>query len=134
MHSAAHILVVDDEPDFLDTTVELLTMEGFRAIGARSGSEAIRLLRQPGLDRVDLFLIDFRMPDMNGGETLQKIRASGNSGSAILVSAAADAVRLARDFGFDGHLQKPCDLEELLQAIRHHCAQARPDAPVRSVP
>jgi DNA-binding response OmpR family regulator len=134
MSANAHILVVDDEPDFLDTTVELLTMEGFRAIGARSGSEAMRLLRQPGFDRVDVFLIDFRMPDMNGGETLQKIRASGNSGSAILVSAAADVVRLASDFGFDGHLQKPCDLDELLRAIRHHCAQVRPHAPAQSAP
>jgi DNA-binding response OmpR family regulator len=134
MHADAHILVVDDEPDFLDTTVELLTMEGFRVMGARSGSEAMRLLRQPGIDRVDVFLIDYRMPDMNGGETLQKIRAAGNSGSAILVSAAADLVRLATDFGFDGHLQKPCDLDELLRAIRHHCARSRSDAPVRSAP
>ena len=134
MLNPPHILVVDDEPAFLETTVELLSMEGFRAFGARSGSEALRLLLQPDHDKVDVFLIDYRMPGMNGGETLREIRAAGISGCAILVSAAADIARIATQFGFDGVLQKPCDLDEMLQAILRHCGRAERALPTQSTP
>jgi CheY-like chemotaxis protein len=125
MRSDQHILVVDDEPAFLDSTVELLALEGFRVTGATSGIDALRRLAQRDSERFDVFLIDFRMPGLNGGETLLAMRAAGVSGCAILVSAAADIERIAREFKFDNLVRKPCDLDELIAAIRRCTGPAR---------
>lgn len=118
MQSGLQILVIDDEPEILEATVALLALEGFRVTGARSGIDALRWLSKPETGKVDAFLIDYRMPGLNGGETLMRIRAAGAAGCAILVSAAADIEQIAREFGFDESLRKPCDVEELLVAIR----------------
>jgi CheY-like chemotaxis protein len=120
MHNGYHVFVVDDEPDFRATTAALLAMEGFRVTEASDGFDALRRLSHNDVARVDAFLIDFRMPGLNGGETLQRIRAAGVSGCAILVSASADLERLAKQFLFDDSVRKPCDLEEVLAAI-HRC-------------
>jgi CheY-like chemotaxis protein len=131
MQTGTHILVVDDEPDFLDPTVELLTLEGFRVTGAPSGPDALHHLAQVDFPRVDIFLIDYRMPGLNGGETWARIRAAGIHGCAILVSAAADIERLAQQFGFHDLVRKPCDLEELLAAIGRcsHSMRAKAEQP-----
>jgi len=130
MHDSLHILVIDDEPAFVEPTVALLSLEGFRVTGALSGVEALRRLSQPDTGKVDAFLIDFRMPGLNGGETLMQIRAAGAQGRAILVSAAADIERIAREFGFDDSVRKPCDLDDLLAAIRR-CTGSRSGDAVR---
>jgi CheY-like chemotaxis protein len=130
MHDSLHILVIDDEPAFVEPTVALLSLEGFRVTGALSGIEALRRLSQPDTGKVDAFLIDFRMPGLNGGETLMQIRAAGAQGRAILVSAAADIERIAREFGFDDSVRKPCDLDDLLAAIRR-CTGSRSGDAVR---
>jgi CheY-like chemotaxis protein len=131
MPTGIHVLVVDDEPDFLDAILQLLSLEGFRATGERSGTDALRRLAEADFPKVDVFLIDYRMPGLNGGETLARIRSAGLSGCAILVSAATDVARIANEFGFDEVVRKPCDLDELLTAIKR-CSHAQPGEPARS--
>lgn len=125
MNQTPHILVVDDEPDYLQATVQLLQLEGFRATGACSGADALQQLSQPDTGEVDVYLIDFRMPGLNGGETLNAIRASGKTGCAVLVSAAHEIARIAQEFRFDYQLRKPCDVAELLDVIRR-CTECEP--------
>ena len=127
MPSGLHIFVIDDERDFLDSLVALLTLEGFRVTGAQSGSDALQRLSDPATGKVDAFLIDFRMPGQNGGEALRQIRAKVSPGFAILVSAAADIARLAEEYEFDGWLRKPCDVDELLEAISRCTVRNRTD-------
>lgn len=119
MMNGSHILVVDDERDFRESTRLLLTMEGFRVSEAGSGDDAVRLVQQRAAsgNPVDVVLLDFRMPGKNGGQTLRALRALGIEACAILVSAAADLETISSTFGFDDVVAKPCDFADLLAAI-----------------
>ncbi|MCB1714231.1 MAG: response regulator, partial [Candidatus Competibacteraceae bacterium] len=67
--SAAHILVVDDEPDIRDLVKEILEDEGFEVSTAQNGQEAreARRARRP-----DLILLDIWMPDIDGVSLLKE--------------------------------------------------------------
>jgi DNA-binding response OmpR family regulator len=122
MTDPAHVLVVDDEKDFREATTMLLSLEGFRVSEASSGDEAIPLLQSTSsADRVDVVLLDYRMPGRNGGDTLKALRALGLKSRVILVTAASNFRNLGVKFGFDEVVPKPCDFNELLAAIQR-CA------------
>jgi CheY-like chemotaxis protein len=70
-----HLLIIDDERPFRTLIQRLLGREGFQVSEASSGEEAIRLF-DSGL-RVDVMLVDYRMPGLNGGQTLEALRRSG---------------------------------------------------------
>lgn len=110
-----HILIVDDEGDFRATLNVLLSMEGFEVTEACSGDHAIKLI-DAGL-RPDVLLLDYRMPGLNGGQTLEHLRAQSLGAPALLVTAASEAHALARHHGFDAVLQKPVGPDVLVAAL-----------------
>jgi two-component system response regulator VicR len=64
------IMIVDNDPDVVDTVGEMLKSEGYEVIGAYSGRECLKKLgAEP-----DLILLDIMMPEMDGWETLDKIK------------------------------------------------------------
>ncbi|WP_051205663.1 response regulator [Butyrivibrio sp. FC2001] len=67
----AVILLVDDDEDILAMSGRWLEKAGYEVIKAMSGSEALSAL---SANKIDLVLLDYVMPDMNGTETLKKIR------------------------------------------------------------
>jgi CheY-like chemotaxis protein len=110
-----HILIVDDEGDFRATLSVLLGMEGFHVSEASTGHHAIDLI-DAGL-RPDVLLLDYRMPGLNGGQTLENMRARALHAPAVLLTAASDAHHLARLHGFDAMLRKPVGPDELLATL-----------------
>ena len=110
-----HLLIIDDEAGFRFVIEQLLTREGFRLSQASSGEEAISLF-DSGL-RVDAMLVDYRMPGLNGGQTLEALRRKGIDVPAVLVSAAADIQELAAQYGFDGAIPKPCSTDSIRGVI-----------------
>jgi CheY-like chemotaxis protein len=110
-----HILIVDDEGDFRPTLNLLLSMEGSQVSEASSGDHAIKLT-DAGL-RPDLLLLDYRMPGLNGGQTLQHMRAQALDAPAVLVTAASEAHDLARQHGFDAVLRKPVGPDALVATL-----------------
>jgi len=72
----ATILVVDDDPQIADYLAELLTMAGYAARVARGGLEALARLSSPERDEIDLLLLDVMMPDLDGYEVVQRLRAN----------------------------------------------------------
>ncbi|MBR6380663.1 MAG: response regulator [Lachnospiraceae bacterium] len=114
----ARILVVDDTEMNLTVMESLLKKTRIRIDTALSGKDAVRLAAgQP----YDVIFIDHMMPDMDGIETLRKIRESGLSKDAPAVALTANAVSGARqhylEAGFTDYLSKPVDgakLEKLL--------------------
>jgi CheY-like chemotaxis protein len=110
-----HILIVDDEGDFRATLNMLLSMEGFHVSEACSGDHAIKLI-DAGL-QPDLLLLDYRMPGLNGGQTLQHMRAQALDAPAVLVTAASEAHALARQHGFDAVLKKPVGADILVTTL-----------------
>ncbi|MAF36834.1 two-component system response regulator [archaeon] len=67
------ILVVDDEPDVLNATILILKEHGFVATGAQSGKDALKFLKQER--DIDLILLDYFMPEMDGLELCEKIKS-----------------------------------------------------------
>lgn len=124
MSHGVHVLLVDDEYEFRTAMAALLASEGFRVSTAGSGDEALRFVQETPDDPVDVFLLDFRMPGRDGGQTLQELRKRGIRSCAILLSAITNAALFAGKLGFDAGVAKPCHFDELLDAI-HRCTSSR---------
>jgi PAS domain S-box-containing protein len=99
------ILLVDDEPDILDATAELLVGMEFQVVLAQDGREAVERVRShPG--RFSLVLMDLTMPHMDGREAFQAIRALEPGLKVVLCSGFNEADALQGQ-GLAGFLQKP---------------------------
>lgn len=113
------ILLVDDHPMMRHGIRQMLELEDdFEIVGeAGNGEEALALIEplQP-----DLILLDNNMPQMNGIETLRRLRATHYTGKVLLftVSDAEDDIRDALRLDADGYLLKDMEPELLIQYIR----------------
>ncbi len=111
----ARILVVDDEVDILDLLSELLGESDYEVVRAADGREAIRSLfhAQP-----DLVLLDVAMPELDGWQTLERIRDVTDVPVLMLTARAGedDKVRGLRA-GANDYVTKPFSTRELLARI-----------------
>lgn len=81
------ILCVDDEPMGLLMRKLLLESQGYRVLAAANGAEGLSLF---AAERVDLVLLDYMMPDMDGGQVAQKMRGANPAVPLVLLSAYVD--------------------------------------------
>lgn len=112
-----HILIVDDEPLQLDILAGFLAKQGYTVVKAATGAEAIdRFMQHP----IDLVLLDHRLPDLNGDQVLEQIKAINPLARVIMITAygAVDTAVRVMQLGADDFLEKPVDLEMLLARIR----------------
>ena len=85
---AKRVLVVDDEPNAVDLLTQILQDEGYQVKGAYSGEEALRVLEATPQD---IIILDLLMPEMDGFEVIQKVKAnSGWRNIPIIVVTAKD--------------------------------------------
>ena len=113
---ARTILVVDDEPTLRETLVDALEAEGFRAVAAADGREALVRFRA---ERPDLVLLDLMLPELSGIEVCRIIRAE--SGVPIIMLTAKDSEVdkvVGLELGADDYVTKPFSLRELSARIR----------------
>src|SRR3954453_10892849 len=116
------ILVVDDDPPILATVSDALDFEGYAVVTATNGLEALAAL-EGETTRPALVLLDMRMPILDGWGFMRALRERGLSLSVVVMTAAADARRWAREIGAHGVLAKPFELEELIAAVqRFQCS------------
>lgn len=121
MHTAdGHILVVDDEPDIRETVSEMLDLEGYSVATAANGAEALRAVER---DHPDIVLLDMRMPVLDGWGFASALRARGVAVKIVVMTAARDAERWAREISANGYLAKPFGFDDLLTAIEDVQAQ-----------
>jgi two-component system, response regulator, stage 0 sporulation protein F len=111
----AHVLVVDDDPDMRALLASRLDRAGCIAHEAASGIEARDLLASHGpVDRVDLLLIDLRMPGSSGIQVLRALRAAHKLPPAILMTAFAEPEVHAEALALGIHiLDKPFAFDAL---------------------
>jgi len=110
------VLVVDDEPDFIELLREFLTVKGYEVIAASNGEEALRKVKE---DRPHLILLDVRMPKMNGLEVLKQVREIDHEVGVIMVTAVneEETGRQALKLGAFDYITKPLDLKYLERSL-----------------
>ena len=123
----ATVLVVEDEPNLLNL-FEVWLAEDYRIRTATGGAEALNRLD----DRVDVLILDRRMPDLSGDELLAELREADCSYPVALVSAAEPDFDLL-DLSFDAHLSKPVSRGELLPMVSRLVAMVDVDPEVRAL-
>src|ERR1041385_3625673 len=97
--SSARILVVDDDPQIRRVLRTALLAQGYEAIDARNGEEAIERLRE---DKPDLVILDVNMPGMNGLQTCAAMRSSSDVPIIMLTVRDAESDKIAAlDAGAD---------------------------------
>lgn len=112
------ILIIDDEPHFIESLKDALS-EDFQVSCAETGRKGLEILKD---EAVDIVLLDYRLPDVNGIEVLKEIR---NSYPALLVfmisgHGTKNIVLSAWDERADAYLDKPLDIEVLRQKLHRH--------------
>jgi nitrogen-specific signal transduction histidine kinase/ActR/RegA family two-component response regulator len=114
------ILVVDDSAAILEFTGAALESRGYRVILARSGTEAVNLLKDRSTE-IEMVVLDINMPGMGGRETYSRMRALVPNLIAIFTTThSAEAILLDAKLQEEGatYLQKPYDVDALHQAVR----------------
>lgn len=111
------ILVVDDSPDNCFLIQSILEEEGYEITIAESGKAA---LAEVEASPPDLVLLDIMMPDMDGYEVTQRLRAKKDPFMPILLITAHDQPSVVKglDLGADDFIRKPVEFDELLARVR----------------
>jgi DNA-binding response OmpR family regulator len=108
------ILVVDDNPDSASSLEKVLTLSGHEAMTAGDGLTAVAEAER---FRPDVVLLDIGLPRLNGYDACRLIREHSWGANMILIAVTGwgeeEDRRRSRDAGFDGHLVKPVDPDEL---------------------
>jgi CheY-like chemotaxis protein len=112
------VLVVEDDLD-LSTLLEMILADaGHRVRTAGDGAAALERVEE-AMPR--LILLDMRMPVMDGWEFAREFHARfGRAARIVVVTAAENARDRAEEIGADGWLEKPFDLEAVLEAVQRH--------------
>jgi len=136
MDQKIKVLMVDDEAQFRVTTEKLLTRRGFETIMADSGRTAIDKLSE----NPDVVILDIKMPDMDGHETLRRIKEKFPDMPVIMLTGHGE-LSSAQQAHYEGaldYLTKPCDMNVLAGKIKEAYQRSRsqveePEKTVRGI-
>jgi DNA-binding response OmpR family regulator len=111
------ILLADDDPITLDSLRACLEPEGFTALTARHGGEALALWEK---HRPDLLCLDIMMPQVDGYEVCRRVRAADAQVPVLFLSAKSEEIDVVvgLQLGADDFIRKPFGKHELLARIR----------------
>ncbi len=113
------ILCIEDEPEMIDLIRLILNRRGFEVRGANGGKEGIELIRK---DKPDLVLLDLMMPDMDGWEVYQQMKADEITRDIPVIVVTAKAQSIDKVLGLhiakvDDYIAKPFSPQELLSSV-----------------
>jgi CheY-like chemotaxis protein len=110
------VLVIDDDPDILQTLGLCLSSEGYRVLMAANGKEALEILDR---EHPSVILLDLMMPVMDGWQFVAELDHRGRRDVPLLILSADRSVQgHAQQLRASGHLAKPFDLDELLGKVQ----------------
>jgi len=125
------ILVVEDDPDLRGVICDYLRGEGYTALEAADGAEA---LRQWEAQLPDMILLDWMLPARSGLDVAKEVRAHGNTPIIMLTARNEEPdVIVGLEVGADDYLVKPVSLRQLVARIRAVLRRARPGPPLTDV-
>jgi len=122
------ILVVDDEPRIAEAVTMNLELDGYQVLVASDGQEALRKITE---ELPDLVILDVMMPDMDGFETLRRIREISNVPVIMLTVKGAEADKVkGLELGADDYVTKPFGPKELVSRVKAALRRAQIPGPV----
>src|SRR5690349_13462689 len=113
------ILCVEDEPEMIDLIRLILGRRGFEVKGAAGGVEGLKLIRQ---NPPDLVLLDLMMPDMDGWEVYQQMKADEKTKNIPVIVVTAKAQSIDKVLGLhiakvDDYITKPFSPQDLMNSV-----------------
>jgi len=118
-HSNFHILCIEDEPEMIDLIRLILGRRGFQVEGADGGKDGIEKIHN---SPPDLVLLDLMMPDMDGWEVYQQMKAEEPTKNIPVIVVTAKAQSIDKVLGLhiakvDDYIAKPFSPQELLNSV-----------------
>ncbi|MEI7037737.1 response regulator [Fulvimonas yonginensis] len=110
------ILLVDDDADVREVTAAILAEQGYQVVEAGSGGAALDVLEREGR-AIDLMLMDYAMPGMNGSEVAREAHAKRPALPVLFITGYADFATL-REVGDERIISKPFSEEDLLAKVQ----------------
>jgi len=116
---AKSILCIEDETEMIDLMRLILGRRGYEVRGAASGIEGLKMIRA---EKPDLILLDLMMPEMDGWEVYQQLKAEEKTKSIPVIVVTAKAQSIDRVLGLhiakvDDYIAKPFSPQELLNSV-----------------
>ncbi|GAB4399003.1 MAG: hypothetical protein OHK003_22430 [Anaerolineales bacterium] len=113
------ILCIEDEPEMIDLIRLILSRKGYKVQGATGGVEGIRLIKEL---HPDLVLLDLMMPDMDGWEVYQQMKAEASLRDIPVIVVTAKAQNIDKVLGLhiakvDDYIAKPFSPQELMDSV-----------------
>lgn len=113
------VVCIEDEPEMIDLVRLILGRKGFDVIGANGGVEGLETVRR---ERPDLVLLDLMMPDMDGWEVYQQMKADPALRDIPVIVVTAKAQSIDKVLGLhiakvDDYITKPFGPQELLESV-----------------
>ncbi len=128
--SGKRLLIVDDDIRNIYSLASVLEAHGAEVLHAEGGAEGIALLEQN--PAIDVVLIDIMMPEMDGYETMRRIRSNAALAHIPLISVTAKAMKGDRqkclDAGASDYIAKPVDIDLLFALLRVWIGRAKAGA------
>jgi len=118
----AKVLVVEDNEKNMKLFRDVLAATGLRTLEATTGAEAVALASEHA---PDLVLMDIQLPDFDGIEALDRLRADERTASVPVLALTAQAMEGDRErflaAGFDGYLSKPVNVADFVATVKRYC-------------
>lgn len=113
------VVCIEDEPEMIDLVRLILSRKGFELIGAVGGREGLETVRRV---KPDLVLLDLMMPDMDGWEVYQQMKADEELKDIPVIVVTAKAQSIDKVLGLhiakvDDYITKPFGPQELLESV-----------------
>ncbi len=113
------VICVEDEPEMIELVKLILSRKGFEVIGAVGGRSGLELIEQK---KPDLVLLDLMMPDMDGWEVYQQMKAHEHLRNIPVIVVTAKAQSIDKVLGLhiakvDDYITKPFGPQELLDSV-----------------
>jgi two-component system response regulator VicR len=122
-----HVVYIEDEQEMIDLVKLILTRKGYQVTGASGGREGLNIVRK---HLPDLVLLDLMMPDMDGWDVYQQMKADDLTRSIPVIVVTAKAQNIDKVLGLhiakvDDYISKPFSPQELLDSVERVLANSR---------
>ena len=119
------VVCIEDEPEMIDLVKLILSRKGFQVVGAMGGREGLEAIQA---QKPDLVLLDLMMPDMDGWDVYQKMKADDSTKSIPVIVVTAKAQSIDKVLGLhiakvDDYITKPFGPQELLESVEQVLAR-----------